>query len=63
MKDCYVYYSCVSGHCPRIIKEEIYGVTISTCNDYGCNKYNGCDNCYFDSSDICNDCIHRKDDV
>lgn len=59
--DCFTYYSCVSGSCPRIVEREIYG------NDSGCavycgdDKYCGCDKCYFEGSDICKECIHEEE--
>lgn len=59
--DCYLYYNCVTGNCPRIIEEKIYGVITSTCNNYGCNKFYHCNECYFDGSDMCENCIHKNE--
>lgn len=62
-RDNFVYYNCVSGNCPLIIEEERYGVRTSTCKEY-CkdNSFSGCNNCYFEGSDICNECIHKEAD-
>ena len=62
-QECFTYYNCVSGNCPLIIEEEKYGVRTSTCEDYcGDNNFCGCNNCCFEGSDICNDCIHKESD-
>lgn len=61
-EDRYVYYNCVSGNCPLLVEERLFGTQVSTCKEYcGEDNYNGCNDCYFCGSDICNDCIHKED--
>lgn len=60
-KDCFTYYNCVNGNCPLIIEEEMYGTRTSTCKEYcGNNSFSSCNSCYFEGSDICNECIHNE---
>ncbi len=57
-----MYYNCVDGHCPVLVEEFKYGVRISSCEDYcGCVIEN-CENCYFEGSYMCNECIHSEHD-
>lgn len=58
--DCYVYYNCVSGNCPIIVEERLYGVSCSSCLDYCGSDFRGCDSCFFEGSDMCSECIHNK---
>lgn len=60
-EDRYVYYNCVSGNCPLLVEEAIYGAQVSTCKEYcGDDNYTSCDDCCFYKSDMCNDCIHKE---
>lgn len=57
--DCFVYYKCISGYCPLLIEENKYGGRISTCESYcGDSGFCGCNNCCFEHSNICDECIH-----
>ena len=63
MRDNYCYVSCVDGHCPLFIEDEIYGVCVSTCDDYCGSGFSGCDTCCFlGDVVICGDCIHEHYD-
>jgi len=56
--DHYTNYNCVSGNC---IEEEKYGIRTSTCDDYCGTGFCGCSTCYFEESDLCNECVHNKE--
>lgn len=60
MFDSYTNYNCVSGNCPLIIEEEKYGVRTSTCEEYCGSGFGGCENCYFEDSKICDECVHSE---
>lgn len=60
MNDYFVYFNCVNGHCPLIIEEELYGCRTSTCQDYCGGGFCGCNNCWFDGSPYCKDCVHNE---
>lgn len=60
LNDCFVYYNCVNGHCPVLIESIKYGITSSSCEDYCGAGYSGCEHCYFEGSDMCNECIHSE---
>lgn len=60
MFDSYTNYNCVSGNCPLIVEEEKYGVRISTCEEYCGSGFGGCENCYFEDSKMCAECVHSK---
>lgn len=60
--DYYVYISCVNGNCPLLVEESKYGSQISTCKEYcGEDTYSGCNDCYFNGSPMCKECIHEED--
>lgn len=61
-EDRFVYYNCVSGHCPLIVEEEMYGVRTSTCEEYCGSEFSGCNVCCFEGSDMCEDCIHSEEE-
>ena len=60
MDDFFVYYKCVDGHCPLVVEEELYGCRTSTCQDYCGGGFCGCNNCWFDGSPYCKDCVHNE---
>lgn len=59
MNDYYTNYTCSSGHCPLIVEEEKYGVRTSTCEDYCGSGFGGCNNCYYENSELCEECVHK----
>lgn len=63
MDDIFVYYKCVDGHCPLVVEEELYGCRTSTCQDYCGGGFCGCNNCWFDGSPYCKDCVHNEKKV
>lgn len=63
MKDYYVNYNCISGCCPIVLQEERYGGGIAYCEDYCGNKFDGCDYCYFEGSEMCKDCFYYNKSI
>lgn len=59
MNDFFVNYTCVDGHCPLIVEEEKYGGCTSTCDDYCNSGFLGCNNCYYEDSEECKECVHN----
>lgn len=59
MNDYYTNYTCISGHCPLIVEEEKYGVRTSTCKDYCGSGFGGCNHCYYENSELCEECVHK----
>ena len=59
MNDFFVNFECVDGHCPLIVEEQKYGISTSTCDDYCGSGFLGCDNCYFEDSEECKECVHN----
>lgn len=61
MQDCFTREDCVNGCCPMLVEEQRYGVCISTCDDYCGTGYTGCSNCYFEDTEICNECQWKEE--
>lgn len=58
--DNFVYDNCVSGNCPLIVEEMMFGCVVSSCEQYcGTPGFSGCKYCYFEESDMCLECVHN----
>lgn len=66
MYDYYTNFSCFNGTCPLLLEKEKYGGTNSTCDNYCGTGFRGCSTCYFEESELCEECVHgiiRSDEI